>query len=70
MRYNNSSTTSSRAIGNVERELTAKRREARYIAARYHRGQIEPQEMEAIRLRFTGIFRRILEDELNMTGAA
>lgn len=65
MGYKNSSITSSRAIGNVERELIAMRREARYIAARYHRGQIEPEEMEAIRRRFTGIFRGILEDALS-----
>lgn len=64
MRYVSTSPTASKAIGNVDREMRAKQKEAGYLGARYRKGQLTPEELESARRRFTGIFRSLLEDAL------
>ena len=65
MRYNNSSPTSAIAIGNVERELRQKKKEAERIRALYLSGRLTAEEEAAARRRFTGIFRRLLDEALS-----
>ncbi|MBQ8654169.1 MAG: hypothetical protein IJ507_04450 [Clostridia bacterium] len=66
MRYVSTSPTASKAIGNVERELAARRKEAGYLGRLYRSGKLSPQELEKVRKRFTGIYRDILEEELQI----
>ena len=60
--------TASAALGSIDREIRAKRREARIAARMIRRGRLSAEQERVRRRRFTGIFRRFLCEELE--GAA
>lgn len=59
--------TANTAIGSVDRELSRRRKEAERAARLIRRGRLTLEEEMRIRARFTGIFRRALEDALEKT---
>ena len=60
--------TGNAASGAVDRQIRQKRKDAVKAARRILSGQLSREEENFIRQQFPGIFRRILEEELNKAG--
>lgn len=56
--------TGNAAAGAVDREIRQKRKEAERAARLILSGRLSREEENQIRRQFTGIFRRLLEEEL------
>ena len=56
--------TASAAIGSVDKELYAARKEGRRLRSLRDQGRLTRQELDAARRRFAGLPRRVLENQL------
>lgn len=56
--------TGNAALGSIDREIKQKRKEARIAARMILGGQLTAEQEYRLRRRFTGIFRRFLEEAL------
>ena len=56
--------TANAAIGSVDREIRAKRKEAARLASLYRQNRLSAADLKAARRAFSGIFRPILEEAL------
>ena len=64
MKYNRSNPTANAAIGAVDKELAQMRKEAARLKALKRQGRLLPDAEQAARRRFTGIYKRLLEEAL------
>lgn len=64
MRNYRNDPTANTAIGAVDRELHRKRKAAKRAARLIRSGRLTWEKESRIRARFTGIFRRVLEEAL------
>ena len=58
-------TTAAIAMGNVDRELSQRRAEAKMAAQLVREGKLTAEEEQKLRKRFIGIYRRLLDEALN-----
>lgn len=56
--------TANAAIGNLDRELRALRKEAAKLKALHQKGALTEAQKEAAKKRFHGIYQNILSEEL------
>lgn len=64
MKYISSNPTANAAIGAVDKELAQMRKEAARLKALKRQGRLSPAAQQAARRRFTGIYKRLLEEAL------
>ena len=64
MKYISSNPTANAAIGAVDKELAHMRKEAARLKALKRQGRLLPAQEQAARRRFTGIYKRLLEEAL------
>ena len=64
MKYNRSNPTANAAIGAVDKELAQMRKEAARLKALKRQGRLLPAQEQAARQKFTGIYKRLLEEAL------
>jgi len=57
--------TANKAVGSVDRQLRYMAKEAKRIGQLYRAGRLSSEQLERERRRFTGIFRRLLDQELS-----
>ena len=55
--------TANAAIGNLDRELCALRKEAKKLKALRQNGQLTPEQRKKAEQRFSGIYRHLFNDE-------
>ena len=67
MANHRSDPTANAAMGSVDREIRAKRKEARFAARMIRSGELTAQQEEILRRRFTGVFQRFLKKALEET---
>ena len=56
--------TANAAIGNLDRELRALRKEAEKLKVLSQNGQLTPKQKDIAKQRFSGIYRHLFNDEL------
>lgn len=57
-------TTAAVALGNVEREMKERRKEAKHAAQLLREGNLTAEQEQKLLKRFAGIYRRVLNEEL------
>ena len=57
-------TTAAVALGNVEREMKERRKEAKLAVQLLREGNLTAEQEQKLLKRFAGIYRRILNEEL------
>lgn len=62
--FNYPDPTANAAIGNLDRELRALRKEVAKIKALRQKGQLTTAQKEAAKKRFSGIYQNLLQEEL------
>ena len=61
--------TANAALGSIDREIREKRKQARIAARMIRSGELSAEQEYKLRRNFTGIYRRFLEEALEVAAA-